>query len=1004
MPELSPCNDISWRGFKMLLAGIKTRLWGSSVFYCEGGSLGRIAVALTAGAVLSSMAGIGHADANNVIDVTPHNLNNYVDDVDGTKWFRSSGQAGDVYVFSNTATEGAWPNLSRLGINSDNVVVKFNDSSSDNQLSRFNGNDTFQVTGFDLSAGKLEVDANATMRLETNEIMQSGGLIKVSSHSDDVVGLLAQDIKMVDGQIDIDASVGNGVQANLTMDNGNVSVVAKRDEQGGRDAIGWRGSIVQTGGMFNATAYGNTAVSSHNFHFSGGHLNVSALSVDPQTGAIGVSNIGSFVQDGGNAVIAASGAGASGLVLERGASYQMMASGGQLRIHADNGGIGVRNSESTADDIARKEPGLQSDAIGNDTRTPGFVQDEGDVIIDSESGAIGMVVGREGYKLTGGTLVISAKSGGKGLVVENDNVGSNRFEQTGGSLAISAQGQGSIGLESTNVLITGGTLSLKGSNEARALYIGDGSFFLNGTLRLEQDDESHTGWAAYGEDSSQAVFGKGSVVQTVVNLESAGQKTGLMSFGHVQVDPGAGLELEFANTAGIASADVMEIPFLESRMSAIDGEFEFLAGSGAGSTLFYDYVLERSADDQSYIVKVRAKDVDNGSTGGSTGGGDTVDEGGDDSYEVLRPSHLLNGANHNASLVLENALPGTAHLSNYTNLNRAYDKLYNSRTKAELEQHARGLHAHQTTRFSTLASANHDRMDAGLQREIGRVSATSSQGGGMVGWANPAGSIDHYKRTSSSGSNLDAKYGGLALGVARRLDNVTIGLSGGYLYGDLDGGKSYSATSQTYMFMAGARIDPVEVSAHLKPTFDLGLSYGLTRTDQNRRDTLGGHNKSKVDSDSIRVSGGVSQAFMPSETVELTPRIALDYTFVSLDSYKEHGGYLPLSVSSHDYNSLRPKFGGEMVWYAKPQFAVNAYGYYRYETLDTRSNLATQFTALPDMHFTTMGTKSSRSTGNLGLGMSYQMKDAISVSGGYDVTVGKHYDGHQLYLQGNAKF
>lgn len=354
-------------------------------------------------------------------------------------------------------------------------------------------------------------------------------------------------------------------------------------------------------------------------------------------------------------------------------------------------------------------------------------------------------------------------------------------------------------------------------------------------------------------------------------------------------------------------------------------------------------------------------------------------------------------------------------LAGHTLLSASYDKLFNSATTGELEQHARGLHAYQTTRFPSLITTSHDRFSYSFQRELTRAASHQMINNGKrpaerqnlwAGWVKPLGGNENYKTGNPSHRGLEVNYGGLTIGTAGRYRKITTGVAAGFMQGHLNAPQGYNANILNLLVTTGLTTDSFNISRNLKPFIDLGLGYGWSRFDQNRRDTLGGMNNSIVKSDSLRLTAGIGQEYfmLRGEGLRFIPKATLDYTYIRQGKYREYGGYLPLSVSASTFNSLRPKIGSELLWAINPQLALNAYGYYRYELLDSRSNLDTRFVALPEIRYVTKGEDVSRSSANIGFEMTYQILENISISGSYDLLAGKNYEAHQLYIQSNARF
>lgn len=247
--------------------------------------------------------------------------------------------------------------------------------------------------------------------------------------------------------------------------------------------------------------------------------------------------------------------------------------------------------------------------------------------IDVRDGALDIIPGHnanvtiEAFHQTGGRVALSSKKetagvkmpaieigGGemhidvtKGIGIHNENF----FRQTGGSTSITAAGTG-IGLHTHNFRLDDGFMLLRHTDSGKAISIfsvpdSPGQFRINGgKLQLMGTGEKAV---VYGDDNSQAFFGKNSLTQPVIDLTSSGKlATGLMSFGHITIEQGATVEFRLSQAAMIDSSSSVEIPFLESRNSEIKGEFtnNGAAASSQGSfytsRLLYDYDLVKTAE------------------------------------------------------------------------------------------------------------------------------------------------------------------------------------------------------------------------------------------------------------------------------------------------------------------------------------------------------------------------------------------------------------------------
>ncbi|UXN04188.1 autotransporter outer membrane beta-barrel domain-containing protein [Bartonella sp. HY406] len=1091
------------------------------------------------------------ADANETA-IAPSNFTNFVNgNGDGNYFFKIPSEANTTYVLYDHGESASYPTLNRLNINHPDIALHLKGQNNNTGRS-----DSFKVNQFVIEDGTLIVDAGPGLSFEVGRFLQQGGHTEISSQVNGQVGLKANNVvvDMLTGRLSASATAGTAVKGDLTLENGAVTIETSVG-QSAKNAlpIGWQGSVRQAGGHLNIFNRGGVGVSGSEYILNGGTLSITALNPQNALQSTGAVVSGRFSQSAGSNIILADGLGSTGVLLEKDARYVLFGDDSQIRINAQKNGVGLRS--------VSKASGAEND-FGE-----AFTQNGGDLAILAKTGGKGLYLEQGGVKLIKGNLSIDVSEAGTGIEIANSNDSTSGFTLDDGSVKIVARGDNSIGLKSERVTINGGSLDLLASDNGRAIDIGSGQFNMQaGNLYLRQNSEAAQGWAVYGDDNSSAFFGKDAVVETIIDLDAAKQKSGLMSFGTVTIEDGAKLQLGFANTATVLSSNYgmgrsaatssINSPFLESRSNPIAGQFDVAPENVAGETLFYNYQLVLSEGNQDYRLVMTPKSTgntgggdnsdenengsstggngssenptetggnggesdgsgstggnsssesqsggstgDNGSnenqSGGSIGGNGSNESGGNGSHEsessgstadnsetgnntnindndnswvnsggnqpndngssgtaeagrdLLLPSHLLSGANKNASFSLENILRLDSTNASHANLNRAFDKLYNSRNEKELEQHARGLTAHDTTRLPSLTMAMHDRMTLNLQSEIDKAAqqtevpvlqaplayvepqASSSQDSTpflqalpktrdrlvngntnnglsqMTFWARPMGAADRYRAVDTSHSKLDANYGGISAGFTHRLDTIILGASVGYLRGDLSGADGYDAKSNSFLLTAGLKTDNIALTDNFTPSFNLIGAYGYSQYDQNRRDTLGGRNQADLDVNSGRLTAQMVLSYDIRVNARLLPKVGLDYSLVRLGSYKEHGGAIPLSVDAKNVNSMRPHIGADIMVVTSGNIELNAYGLYRYEVLDNKVGLRTSFSDASNMSFISEGENAGRSSANIGINAKVKVNDMISVAGGYDLMAARKFIGHQFYLQGDAKF
>ncbi|UXM96046.1 autotransporter outer membrane beta-barrel domain-containing protein [Bartonella sp. HY329] len=1122
--------------------------------YSSSAMLALVATGIASLAIMDSGYNRAFAADVNEIYIAPSNLSNYLEGTGGYL-LKTPNEANTVYILYNNDENTSYPILNRLTINHSDITLQLQGQNNNGR------SDSLKVNQFIIENGALAVEAGPGLSFEVGRFLQQGGNSQISSQVNGQIGLKANNvvIDMLTGSFSAFAKAGTAVKGDLTLQNGAVTIETNAAQSTKNELpVGWQGSVRQSGGRLSIFNRGGIGLSGSDYILSGGSLNITARNPQSASQSTGIAVSDRFSQSAGSNIISADGNDTTGVVLQQDAGYVLSGDDSQMRVTAQRNAIGLKSVLTSNDTINNS-----GDA---------FTQNGGDIAILAKTRGKGFYLERGGVNLNKGSLTIDASEAGTGIEIANSDESTAGFTLNDGSVKIIASGENSIGLKSNRVDVNGGSLDLLASDNGKAIDIGSGQFNMQaGNLYLRQNSTATQGWAIYGDDNSSAFFGKDAVVETIIDLDAAKQKSGLMSFGNVTIEEGSKLQLGFANTATVLSSNfgmgrsaatsAIETPFLESRNTPIAGQFDAAPEDMAGETLFYNYQLVLSESSQDYRLVMTPKSTgDNGagngssegggSTGGDTGsgsgsggstggngssgsgsggstggngssgsgsggstggnssggsesggstgsngssgsesggstsgnsGGGTESSGSttgnteagnnpssnnngnssvnnnqptdngsngsnDTGGDLLLPSHLLSGANKNASLSLENILRLDSDKASHTNLNRAFDKLYNSRNNAELEQRARGLTAHDTTRLPSLTMAMHDRMTLGLQSELDKAAqqtevpvlqtplayvepqASPSQDstpfleaipqthGRLVNgndknapsqltyWARPMGASDRYRAQDTSHSKLDVNYGGISAGVTSRLETMTFGVSAGYLHGDLSGAEGYRAKSNSFLLTAGLQTDNITLTDNFAPRFSLIGAYGHSQYDQNRSDTLGGRNQADIDVNSASLTTQMMLSYDIGANARLQPKVGLNYSLVHLGNYKEHGGAIPLSVDAKNVNSLRPHIGGDIMVLANGNIELNAYGLYRYEVLDNKVGLRSSFIDASDMSFISEGEKTGRSSANIGVNAKVKVNNMISVAGGYDLMAARKFIGHQFYLQGNAKF
>ena len=524
----------------------------------------------------------------------------------------------------------------------------------------------------------------------------------------------------------------------------------------------------------------------------------------------------------------------------------------------------------------------------------------------------------------------------------------------------------------------------------------------NGTLFLERQAKAASAYFFNVESGNTTSFTATSVVVPVVDLaKTDGNLASGLILAHkvVSITPGATLRPEFANTLQLGLNEKRDdILFMNTNTGdygvpdnagTIDGEFTL----AARQTMTLRLDAEKRESDKEYYLSVErfahADDV------AAAVGGD--------------------GARNTANLLraIRQGVPGqTGAAADF--LGQIYSNFDNAATSQELLDlagwTARAMTPQQATRIPIRALNRQDAALLDFSRNLqllpvgvktsGSAAALASIadcGAPWRVWANPV-----FQKTSSRSAetreydSADEWFAGLALGMGRDFDRMSLGVNAHYFRGDVDA-SGYDASSDTFGLTLGARFrDLVPGGGRFNPWVEALAGYARENIDQKRYDALGNSQRSKPHVDLFSASLTVGNEFRPSACLSVTPLAGLEYAHVRQDSYRERGaGPLGLSIRADNHDSLRLKAGVEARYAVNDRLDVSARAVYRYEALDRETRLTSAFNALPAVRFVTHGERLNRSSGNLGVGLGYRLSDSARLTAGYDCWLADNYVAHQ---------
>jgi len=714
-----------------------------------------------------------------------------------------------------------------------------------------------------------------------------------------------------------------------------------------------------------------------------------------------------FIQTGGSIAIEAHD---NAIAVSGGNFYEIQ--GGSFAVQTQDAAIGIN--------LAYSDP-----ASGNHNGADIlFRQTGGHIDFAARDNSIGLL-SNQSAEISGGDLQIYTADQAQGIVLADNDT---EFRQRGGNVLIMAAND-SVGLATAKLQMEGGHLLLQSNNTAKAVYITSGQhedgtptqgefLFESGIMEIAGQaaagDKAHD-YAVYGDDGSHAIFGKDSLLRPVIKTDFAdkGAITGILSFGSVQIEPQARLDIAdiiAVNSYKLTSAKPIALNFLESRTTPIKGKFT-ITHSASKQKLFYNYEIRLSDDKQNYQLRLLPK---------------SRNSAGKNRAEslALRVSDIVRGNNSRVAAAVENSLlnyqTGEAEKATYYTLKTLYDTLYNSNLGEEehINRQLRRLNPHQSTRLPALALTVQERFANDLRRAITQFSTanianndiikkqiiTNSGEDSRALWLKPAGSHDIYRAQNRSFARLSADYSGFNFGGTAHYGNFALGIGGGFVSGRLHGGRAYNANMRHFLF-GGSLAYARPIRGNFRPIMDINFSYGTGRFKQYRRDNFAAANRATINQNSFMVSAAISHYYRAEYyKLQFAPQFGLDYAYIHQNAYSEKGGFLPLHVKSAAFNALRPKIGGAVLWNSTHRLQLTAYAYYHYDLLDTNINLDTELRHIAAAAWTSKGENNSPSSANSGMEFSYHWRENSVVSGTYDLSMRRHRTAQEFSIRVKIAF
>lgn len=256
-------------------------------------------------------------------------------------------------------------------------------------------------------------------------------------------------------------------------------------------------------------------------------------------------------------------------------------------------------------------------------------------------------------------------------------------------------------------------------------------------------------------------------------------------------------------------------------------------------------------------------------------------------------------------------------------------------------------------------------------------------------------------------------FSGIVIGAARDFRYLTLSGQAHYLTGTVKSQNVYKADTDNFGFIVGARIhDVVNPKAVFNPWFDINFAYSSMNADQKRvtigSDFIGNLYEttatSKAKSNIFRLGFAMGNTFDLGGFATITPQIGFNYTNINQKGYTESSDGLALRTGKSTFESLRPKIGAEAEVYLSEYLTASFRAFYHYEVMDQRIIYNNSFAGAPSVNFKTYGEKTSRSSGNLGVGLNVGFTEQVSAGIAYDLWLRDKYTAHQFAVELRVNF
>jgi len=338
--------------------------------------------------------------------------------------------------------------------------------------------------------------------------------------------------------------------------------------------------------------------------------------------------------------------------------------------------------------------------------------------------------------------------------------------------------------------------------------------------------------------------------------------------------------------------------------------------------------------------------------------------------------------------VLDTITNPTADMSNVLT---TMEGLSNSQVAAALDtmvpQVDAGIINTTTAVLNNFVGASMERVEKLLTVAQGTPSATTGISAGEEGnlngiWGKGYGSY-LTQGTRNNISGYDAWNAGTALGVDHLFgDSFTLGISGGYAYGNVD---SDANNANTYINSAQTTIYGGYADPNIPYFIDAAGSFAYNWYNGQRDINVGGTLLRTANAEyggqqyGVYIGGGYKINI--TKTIEFTPLISLQWNHLRMNSYTEtEAGALNLNVSSQSYDQLQSGLGARIaspMHFGWGTFTPEAHGKWLYDFIGDPVAMTSNFNG-GGAAFGSNGCKPALNGFNAGAQMVFDFKNDIS--------------------------